>query len=417
MARVPTPFLHCDLDAFYASVEQMLDPSLRGKPVAVGGGVILAASYEARAFGVSAPMGIQRARALCPTLVVVSGSFSTYGELSTRVMAVLGDATPLVEQISIDEAFLDISGSVHLMGSPAAIGRRIRERVRDEVGLPISVGAASTKFLAKVASGQAKPDGMVVVRPEWEIEWLHSLPVRVIWGVGPVTEERLAHHGLRSVGDLARTDAGALARWLGPGAGRHLHALAWNRDPRTVSVGGRAGSVGSQSALGRGLTDPDELGRVLLSLCDRVSSRMRAKHRAGRTVTIRVRYADMSRATRAVTLPAAVSSTAALHHAGLPLLADARLAKPGPLTLVGISVSKLEESGPLQLELPFDAGEVTRSGSRIGAAHLMLDEQVDRARERFGKKAVGRASVLLDPHHRVPEEFRELSIAPHERKE
>ncbi len=414
MARVATPFLHCDLDAFYASVEQLLDPSLRGRPIAVGGGVILAASYEARAFGVSAPMGIHRARALCPSLVVVPGSFSHYIEISKQVMAILGDATPLVEQISIDEAFLDVSGTVHLMGTPGAIGRRVRERVRSEVGLPISVGVASTKFLAKVASGQAKPDGMIVVDPKWEIDWLHNLPVRVIWGVGPVTEERLAQHGLRSVGDLARTDPYVLSRWLGPGAGHHLHALAWNRDPRHVVVGGRAGSVGAQSALGRGLDDACELGRVLLNLSDRVAGRMRAKHRAGRTITVRVRYEDMSRATRAVTLPAAVSSTAALHHAGLPLLADARLAKPGPLTLVGISVSKLEETGPLQLELPFDPGDVTNPGSRIGAAQLMLDEQVDRARQRFGKKAVGRASVLLDPRHGVPDEFRDLAIVAHD---
>jgi DNA polymerase-4 len=402
--------LHVDLDAFYASVEQLLHPELRGKPVVVGGGVVLAASYEARAFGVSAPMNIRRARELCPHVISVGGSFETYSELSKQVMEICKDATPLVQQISIDEAFLDVSGSVHLLGSPADIGAEIRARVRHEAGLSISVGIASTKFLAKVASAQAKPDGMLVIDPDRELDWLHRLPVRVIWGVGPVTEERLVAHGIERVGQIAETPPEALSRWLGPGAGRHLHHLAWNRDPRAVTLGTKAGSVGAQSALGRGLSDPESLGRVLLRLADRVSSRMRAKAKAGRTITVRVRFADMTRATRAITLPAAVSSTAALHHAGLELLESARCAGPNPLTLVGISVSQLEQGETLQLELPFDEGDPTRAGSPRGAAHLMIDEQVDAARERFGKDAVGRAAVLLDMGGRgVPDGFRELA--------
>lgn len=407
---VAASILHVDLDAFYASVEQLLNPSLRGKPVLVGQGVVLAASYEARAFGISAPMGTREALKRCPQAVVVPGEFGRYMELSEQVMEICQDMTPLVEQISVDEAFLDVAGTTHLLGSPSEIGGSVRRRVLEEVGLPISVGIASTKFLAKVASGQAKPDGMLEIAPEHEIEWLHALPVSVIWGVGPVTEQALAEFGVGTVGQLALTPTAALGRRLGPGIGAKLKALAWNRDFRSVTVEHRAGSIGSQSALGRGLSDPSDLGRVLLGLADRVSGRMRKKGLAGRTLTVRVRFPDMTTATRAVTLPMAVQTTAALHHAGLPLIGAARRHLNQPLTLVGIAMSKLELAAPLQLELPFDPGDPTRAGSPIGAAQLMVDEQVDRARARFGKKAVGRASLLLDPRHNsVPDGFRELS--------
>ncbi|MGF1666979.1 MAG: DNA polymerase IV [Acidimicrobiia bacterium] len=402
--------LHVDLDAFYASVEQLLCPELRSRPVLVGGGVVLAASYEARAFGVSAPMGIRQALELCPQAVVVGGSFDRYVELSERVMDICHDVTPLVERISIDEAFLDVSGSIHLLGSAVEIGTTLRRRVREEVGLPISVGIASTKFLAKVASAQAKPDGLLDIDPDSEIEWLHRLPVKVIWGVGPVTDAKLFDRGVETVGQLAATPRQTLVRWLGPGAGSHLHNLAWNRDGRRVTLGGRAGSVGAQSALGRGLDDDAELAKVLLMLADRVSGRMRKKGRAGRTITVRARFPDMTSATRAVTLPAAVSTTAALHHAGLPLLASARVGRQGPVTLVGISVSHLEPGEALQLELPFDDGDPTRAGSPAGAAQRSIDEQIDKARARFGKAAVGRASVLLDENRAsVPDGFRELA--------
>jgi DNA polymerase-4 len=402
--------LHVDLDAFYASVEQLLNPALAGKPVLVGEGVVLAASYEARAYGVSAPMSTRRARELCPHAIVVRGSFDHYSDLSKQVMAICRDMTPLVEQISIDEAFLDVRGSVHLLGSAVDIGRRIRSRVREEVGLPISVGIASTKFLSKVASGQAKPDGLIEVDPATEIGWLHGLPVRVIWGVGPVTEAKLSEQGISTVGDLANSRSSALSRRLGPGVGSHLYNLAWNRDPRSVVVGGRAGSVGSQSALGRGLTDPDLLGRVLLRLADRVSSRLRAKERAGRTITVRARFADMTSHTRAITLPAPVATTEALFQAGLGLLASAREDRHGPVTLVGVSVSHLEPTAGLQLEIPFDQGDPTRAGSPMGAAHRAVDDQIDEARHRFGRESVGRASVLLDKDRRsVPDAFRELA--------
>ncbi len=408
VGEVPN-ILHADLDAFYASVEQLLNPSLRGKPVLVGGGIVVAASYEAKAMGVSPPMNVRTALALCPKAIVVNGSFDQYLDLSRRVMDVCRDFTPHLEQISIDEAFLDVSGSVHLFGSAPTMAAEIRRRVKQEVGLPISVGVARTKFLAKVASGQAKPDGVLVVDPPTETEWLHALPVRVMWGVGPVTEARLHDRGIVTVGQLAEASEASLAHWLGPGIGRHFHALSWNRDPRSVVTERRAGSVGAQSALGRGHSDLGDLGQVLLRLADRVSSRLRAKNRAGRTLTVRVRYDDMSRASRAVTLPAAVASTAALHHAGLPLLADAQ-GRPGrTLTLVGIAVSKLEIGGPLQMELPFDDGDPVRAGSKIGAAHLLVDRKVDLARERFGRDAVGRASVLLGKKGGMPDEFRELA--------
>jgi len=401
--------LHADLDAFYASVEQLLRPELRGRPVLVGGGVVLAASYEARAFGVYAPMGVKKALQLCPDAVVVKGSFDRYSELSDKVMDICRDVTPDIEQISIDEAFLDVRGSTHLFGSPVSIATRIRQRVADEVGLPISVGIATTKHLAKVASGQAKPDGLILVKPEQEIEWLHALPVRVIWGVGPVRDAKLAEYGINTVGDLATADIDLLTTWIGPGAAHHFQALAWNRDARRVRKPGRAGSVGSQSALGRGLTSEADLSRVLLSIADRVSARMRKKGRAGRTITVRARFEDMKSLTRAITLPAAVATTAALHSAALELLADAREERAGPLTLVSISVSKLEYAGPLQLELPFTPGDALHPGSPVGAAHLSVDRQVDVARERFGKESVGRASVVLGPNRGVSDDFRKLS--------
>lgn len=401
--------LHVDLDAFYASVEQLLDPSLRGKPVLVGGGVVLAASYEARGFGISAPMNVRAALARCPHAVVVDGSFSRYLDFSELVMAICRDATPLVEQISVDEAFLDVSGTEHLLGTPREIGAEIRRRVRTEIGLPISVGIARTKFLAKVASGQAKPDGMIEVLPADELVWLHRLPVRVMWGVGPVTERALVELGVSTVGDLAAIPFPVLAARLGRHTAAHLYALAHNRDPRQVVTSHRGKSVGAQSALGAGTTDQNELSAVLLGLADRVSRRLRRKQLAGRTITVRARLADMSSHTRAITLPAAVATTAAIHHAGLALLDDARLGVSGPITLVGVSVSKLEAQETLQLELPFDPGDPTRAGSPRGDTALLVDRQIDAARARFGTDSVGRASVLLSSRRSVPDAFRELA--------
>src|SRR5919198_3452444 len=251
LAMDTATILHADLDAFYASVEQLLDPSLRGKPIAVGGGVVLAASYEAKAFGVSGGMSGWRARELCPQLIFVGGHFKDYQRLGDAVMQVIGDFTPLVERISIDEAFADVVGCTHLFGSPEAIAQAIRRRVRAELGLPISVGVARTKHLAKIASQVAKPDGLVVVEPDTELEFLHALPVSLMWGVGPATEARLAKIGVTTIGQLAESSPKSVERLLGHAVGTKLTALAWNRDPRQIQTRRRAHSAGAQSALGR----------------------------------------------------------------------------------------------------------------------------------------------------------------------
>src|SRR5246500_630439 len=243
--------LHADLDAFYASVEQLLDPSLRGKPIAVGGGVVLAASYEAKSFGISSGMSERRARELCPQLIFVGGHFEDYQRLGDAAIRVLNDFTPLVERISIDEAFADVAGCTHLFGPPAEIAGAIRRRVRAELGLPISVGVACTKHLAKIASQAAKPDGLVVVDPGTELDFLHELPVGLMWGVGPVTKARLAEIGVLTIGQLAKTPGWSLEQLLGPAAGEKLSALAWNRDPRKIKIHRRTGSAGAQSAGGR----------------------------------------------------------------------------------------------------------------------------------------------------------------------
>src|SRR5579862_8654597 len=250
MATTAT-ILHADLDAFYASVEQLLDPSLRGKPIAVGGGVVLAASYEAKAFGVQSGMSGWRARELCPDLIFVSGHFSEYQRLGDAAIAIVGDFTPLVERLSIDEAFADVAGCTHLFGPAAEIAHTIRRRVRSELGLAISVGVARTKHLAKIASQVAKPDGLVVVDPETELEFLHPLPVDLMWGVGPATKARLADMGVVTIGQLAETPGWTLSNVLGSAAGEKLAALSWNRDPRAIQTHRRARSAGAQSAMGR----------------------------------------------------------------------------------------------------------------------------------------------------------------------
>ena len=285
--------LHADLDAFYASVEQLLDPSLRGKPIAVGGGVVLAASYEAKAFGVRGGMPERQARGLCPQLIFVNGHFKDYQRLGDAAIKVVNDFTPLVERISIDEAFADVAGCTHLFGPPAEIARAIRRRVRTELGLPISVGVARTKHLAKIASQVAKPDGLVVVDPDTELEFLHHLPVELMWGVGPATRARLAEIGVLTIGQLAETPGWSLERLLGRAAGEKLAALAWNRDPREIEAHRRAGSVGAQSAIGRKPAEERVFRPTLLYLADRIGTRLRAKSRHGRTVTVRVRFANL----------------------------------------------------------------------------------------------------------------------------
>ena len=404
--------LHADLDAFYASVEQLLDPSLRGRPIAVGGGVVLAASYEAKAFGVASGMPGRQARMLCPELTFVPGHFDDYRRLGDAAIAVLGDFTPAVERISIDEAFADVAGCEHLFGPPGDIARAIRRRVREELGLPISIGMARTKHLAKIASQVAKPDGLVAVAPEAEADFLRDLPVELMWGVGPVAKARLAADGIHTIGALAAVSERSLARLLGRAAASKLAALARNRDPRSVVAPGRARSVGAQSALGRRPAVAAVIRPALLHLADRVASRLRARALGGRTVTVKVRFADLSAVSRAITLPAAVSATAILAEIAGDLV-DAALAgrsEERHLSLLAVSVSHLERNAALQLELELrQDDDERRPGTARGARRWAADRAMDRVRERFGRAAIGYGSVVLDRRRGVPDAFRRLA--------
>ncbi len=404
--------LHADLDAFYASVEQLLDPTLRGKPIAVGGAVVLAASYEAKAFGVCGGMAGRRARELCPQLTFVGGHFEDYQRLGDAAIAVLNDFTPLVERISIDEAFADVAGCTHLFGSPADIAQAIRRRVRTELGLPISVGVARTKHLAKIASQVAKPNGLVVVEPDTELTFLHDLPVELMWGVGPVTKARLAEINVSTIGQLAKTPGWSLEKLLGPAAGEKLADLAWNRDPRQIRTHSRAQSAGAQSALGKKPAEEKVFRPALLHLADRVASRLRAKSRPGRTVTVRVRFADMRAVTRSLTLDAPISATAMLAEIAEELVRSALADHPAEKTisLLAISVSHLEQHSGLQLELPLGLlDEKRRPGTRKGMTRWVADRAIDTIRERFGWDAVGYASVALGTARSLPDAFRELA--------
>jgi DNA polymerase IV len=386
--------LHADLDSFYASVEQRDDPSLRGRPVIVGVGVVLAASYEAKACGVFTPMGGALARRLCPDAVVVSPRMSVYSEASKAVYEVFDDTTPLVEGLSIDEAFLDVRGMRRLAGSPAEIAVRLRHEVRERVGLPITVGVARTKFLAKVASGVAKPDGLLVVPPDRELAFLHPLPVERLWGVGPVTAAKLHARGVRTVGDVSELSEDALVATLGPYAGRHLHALALNRDPRPVQTRRRRGSIGSQRAGRRPRWRPlDGAEADVAALVDRVTRRMRTAKRVGRTVVLRLRFEDFSRATRSHTLPQATANSETILDTARGLLATAvPTIEHRGLTLVGVAVANLQDDDAVQLALRLD-------GHSDGA----LDAALDEVRERFGSSAVTRAALLgRDPGLTVP---------------
>ena len=381
--------LHADLDAFFASVEQRDHRRLRGRPVVVGVGVVLSASYEARAYGVRTAMGGAQARRLCPHALVVSPRMSAYSEASKAVFEVFEQTSPLVEGLSIDEAFLDVRGLERIAGTPSEIAARLRSDVADHVGLPITVGVARTKFLAKVASGVAKPDGLLVVPPDGELAFLHPLPVERLWGVGPATAGRLHGRGLKTVGQVAQITETALESMLGRAAGRHLHALAHNRDPRPVHVGRRRRSIGSQHALGRAPRSAAAVDTVVVGLVDRVTRRMRAARRVGRTVVLRLRFGDFSRATRSHTLPQATAHTQTILAAVRWLLATAMptIERRG-LTLVGVAVGNLDDDGALQLALPLES----RSG-------IALDAALDEVRDGFGSAAVTRA-VLLGRHER-----------------
>ncbi len=385
--------LHADLDAFYASVEQRDRPELRERPVIVGAGVVLAASYEAKAHGIRTAMGLRQARVLCPTATVVRPRFEAYSAASKAVYGVFEDTTPLVEGLSIDEAFLDVRGFERTAGTPVEIAERLRGRVLEEVGLRLTVGVARTKFLAKVASGVAKPDGLLVVPPDAELAFLHPLPVERLWGVGRVTARRLHAIGLTTVGDVAELDEASLVAILGRSAGRHLHALAHNRDPRRVRPRQRRRSIGSQRAGRRSPRDLAAIDTDLIALVERVTRRMRRAGRVGRTVVLRLRFDDFTRATRSRTLVDPTADTAAVLATARELLGAARpLIERRGLTLVGISVTNLDDARAVQLSLPLDRRD-----------RSPLDTALDIVRERFGASAVTRAVLLgREPGLSVP---------------
>lgn len=379
--------LHADLDSFYASVEQRDDPSLRGRPVIVGGGVVLAASYEAKAYGVRTAMGGGQARALCPHAIVVPPRMSAYSQASAAVFEVFHDTSPLVEALSVDEAFLDVSGLRRVSGTPVQIGARLRERVREEVGLPITVGIARTKFLAKVASQEAKPDGLLMVPPDRELAFLHPLPVRRLWGVGAKTADKLRTHGVETVSDVAELSETALTGLLGPAMGRQLFGLSRNIDRRRVVTGHRRRSVGAQRALGKAgsAMSPEQVDAVVVNLVDRITRRMRAAGRSGRTVVLRLRFDDFGRATRSHTLPRATASTGVILAAARTLVNQAApVVSERGLTLIGFAVCNIDREGAEQLELPFGNGCDTHT----------IDSAVDLVRRRYGNAALTRGVLL-----------------------
>jgi DNA polymerase IV len=380
--------LHADVDSFYASVEQRDDPELRDRPVIVGAGVVLAASYEAKAFGVRTPMGGSQARRLCPQAAVVHPRMDVYSEASKALFEVFNHTTPFVEGLSIDEAFLDVGGLRRVSGTPEEIAARLRRDVLEKVGLPVSVGVARTKFLAKVASGVAKPDGLLVVPTNGELDFLHPLPVERLWGVGPVTASKLRDHRITTVGEVARLSEATLVRMLGRAAGRHIHALAHNRDPRTVRVGRRRSSMGTQRALGRRPRSPEALDADLLALVDRLARRLRSAHRVCRTVILRLRFDDFSRATRSHTLSEATANTQTILATARELLSMAlpMIQRQG-ITLIGVTFTNLGDDRAIQLALPLE-----REGAQA------IDTALDTVRDRFGSAAVTRA-VLLGRDH------------------
>jgi DNA polymerase-4 len=376
--------LHADADAFFASVEQRDDPRLRGRPVIVGGGVVLAASYEAKAYGVRTAMGGRQARRLCPHALVVAPRMAAYAEASRALYALFEDTTPSVEGLSIDEAFLDVRGMERIAGTPWEIAVRLRRTARERLGLPLTVGIARTKHLAKIASAVAKPDGLLLVPPGDELAFLHPLPIERIWGIGPATAVRLHRIGVTTVGELARVPEADLETILGTAAARHLYALAHNRDPRPVRRRPRRRSIGSQHAHGLRRASPAEIETDLVAIVDRVSRRLRAARRVGRTVVLRLRFGDYSRATRSYTLRHPTAQTRPILAAARSLLATAQpLIERQGLTLIGVTITNLVNDLPLQLCLPLD----TASGE-------LLDAALDEIRTRYGPTAVTRGILL-----------------------
>jgi DNA polymerase IV len=381
--------LHVDMDAFYASVELISRPELRGTPVIVGGGsrgVVLSATYEARQFGVHSAMPMTRARRLCPQATVVTPTHGLYSQVSAGVMEIFRSVTPLVEPLSLDEAFLDVAGALRRLGRPTEIGALIRDRVADEQGITCSVGVATTKFVAKLASTRCKPDGLLVVPAAGVVSFLHPLPVGALWGVGEKTEKELVRLGLHTVGDIANTPVGTLVRALGPAAGNHLHALAWGRDERSVVPHEPDKSIGAEETFSRDVDDPAIVVRELLRLSERTAARLRSAGLAGRTVSIKVRFADFTTITRSKTLREATDVAQEIYATARSLY-DALGLDRARIRLVGVRLEQLSdaEEAPRQLLL----GE--RAQGRREA-----EQAADRAVRRFGSGVVLPASLVRE---------------------
>ena len=379
--------LHVDMDAFYASATLLSHPDLVGTPVIIGGGnrgVVLSATYEARRFGVTSAMPMARARRLCPQATVLPPDHALYSAISAAVMETFRSVTPVIEPLSLDEAFLDVSGAVRLMGSPAVIGQHVRDTVHDEQGITCSVGVAPTKFVAKLASGLAKPDGMVVVPRDEVVPFVQQLPVGALWGVGERTEEALVRLGLRTVADIAHTPLATLVRGLGDATGHHLHELSWGRDPRPVEREQREKSIGSDQTFDYDIDDAAEIHRRLLALSERTAARMRAAGMTGRTVTLRVRFSDFTTITRSRTLREPTDSGRAIHEAAVGLF-DALGLQRARIRLVGVRLEKLVEASLAPIQGVIGERE---HGWREA------DRAVDRARSRFGSGSVRPASLI-----------------------
>ncbi len=386
------PILHVDMDAFYASVELVTRPELRGKPVIVGGGgrgVVLSATYEARAMGVHSAMPMSRARRVAPDAIVLEPHHERYAEVSAGVMALFNSITPLVEPLSLDEAFLDVSGALRRLGSPTAIAELIRARVYDEQRITCSVGVAPTKFVAKLASTPIKPDGLLVVPADQVTAFLHPLPVGALWGVGERTEERLVALGLRTVGDIAHTPVDTLVRALGQASGQRLHDLAWGRDDRDVVPDATEKSIGNEETFARDVDDPEVIAREILRLAQKVAARARRHEIRGRTVVLKIRFADFTTITRSRTLDTPTDIGQVIYDTALDLYAALRLQR-ARIRLVGVRLEGLIALEDAVEQLTLDDGSaspVDRRAAEVAA---------DRLRDRFGQDVVRPARLWAD---------------------
>jgi len=385
-----TPILHVDMDAFFAAVELIDRPELRGLPVIVGGahrGVVLSATYEARAAGVRSAMPMTQARALCPQAIVIPPDHHRYGEVSVAVMRILGDITPVIEPISIDEAFLDVSGARRRIGSPTRIGEQIRARIADELDVVASVGIASTKFVAKLASSHAKPDGMLLIPHDATVPFLHSLPVGALWGVGERTEQTLARSGIRTVADLAHTPPAVLNRVLGTAGGSRLLDLAWGRDPRAVHPVRHEKSIGHEQTFGTDLVELADMTAALLDFSHRCAARLRSAELVTSCVSIKVRFADFTTLTRSHTLDAATDVAHDIYLAARALLAGVAL-PPSGIRLLGVRCEALSDAASTFVQVTLDAA---------GPERRAAEQVMDQVHARFGRLSVTAASLVRQP--------------------